>query len=98
LVDIDESVLPPSRHTFLYSETKAEAERRVLAANSAEFTTLSLRPRFVWGPRDTSVLPAIVAMVEKGSFAWLDGGRHATSTTHVANLVHAVELALDHGI
>jgi hypothetical protein len=58
---------------------------------------LSLRPRFVWGPRDASVLPAILAMHEAGAFAWVDGGRHRTSTTHVLNLAHAVALALHEG-
>jgi len=97
LLDIDETAPYPARQRFLYSETKAEAERRVLAANTADFTTIGLRPRFIWGPRDTSVLPAIRRMAEDGSFAWIDGGRHATSTVHVANVVRAVELALTAG-
>lgn len=97
LVRVDERAPYPARQRFLYSETKAEAERRVLAANAPDFTTVSLRPRFVWGPRDASVLPAIVRMAREGSFAWLDGGRTLTSTTNVANLAHAVTLALVRG-
>lgn len=96
LVNIDETHPYPAHHHYLYSETKAEAERRVLAASGA-MTTLSIRPRFVWGPRDTSVLPTILRMAEAGAFVWLDGGRHRTSTTHVANLVHALRLALEKG-
>lgn len=96
LIDVDEAWPYPERHRFLYSETKAEAERRVLAADGA-MTTISLRPRLVWGPRDGSVLPAIVRMVEAGSYAWIDGGQQRTSTTHVANLAHAVDLALSRG-
>ncbi len=97
LIDIDEDFPYPEHQKYLYSETKAEAERRVLAANDETFQTLSIRPRFVWGPRDTSVLPAIVKMAKAGRFAWLDQGSKLTSTTHVANLVHALVLALDHG-
>lgn len=96
LVEVDESHPYPARQRFLYSETKAEAERLVLAANGP-MTTISLRPRLVWGPRDTSVLPAVLRMAREGSWAWLDGGERLTSTTHVANLVSAVVLALDHG-
>ncbi len=66
LIDIDEKTPPPPRQRFLYSETKAEAERLVLAANTDTFLTLSLRPRLVWGPRDTSVLPEVLEAVEKG--------------------------------
>lgn len=97
LVDVDETRPYPARHRYLYSETKAEAERRVLAANGASMTTISVRPRLVWGPRDTSVLPAIVRMAEANSFAWLDGGRRRTSTTHVANLVEGLTRALTKG-
>jgi nucleoside-diphosphate-sugar epimerase len=97
LINVDESAPYPPHHRYLYSETKAEAERLVLSANAPEFATLSLRPRFVWGPRDNSVLPSILKMARAGSFAWIGGGTARTSTTHVANLVHALELALTHG-
>jgi nucleoside-diphosphate-sugar epimerase len=36
-------------------------------------------------------------MAANGSFAFIDGGRQRTSTTHVHNLVHALVLALTHG-
>lgn len=94
LVDVDEMAPYPARQRYLYSETKAEAERRVLAASTDAFTTLSIRPRLVWGPRDASVLPAVLRMAREGSFAWLDQGRARTSTTHVQNLVHAIALAV----
>jgi nucleoside-diphosphate-sugar epimerase len=98
LRDIDESHPYPRSTPILYSETKAEAERHVLAANApGEFDVIVLRPRFVWGPGDTTLVPAARKMVEKGAFVWLDGGRARTSTTHVYNLVHAVTLALDRG-
>lgn len=97
LVDVDESAPYPSRQVYLYAETKAEAEKRVLAASRPGFETISIRPRFVWGPRDTSVLPTIVRMARAGRFVWIDGGQRRTSTTHVGNLTHALELALTRG-
>lgn len=98
LIAVDETAPYPDRHRYLYSETKAEAERLVLAANEpGVFETLSIRPRFVWGPRDNSVLPSILKMAKAGNFAWIGGGTARTSTTHVANLVHALELALTRG-
>ena len=77
--------------------TYSRAERLVLAANAEGFTTVALRPRLVWGPGDQTVLPAILRMAREGRFAWIDGGRVRTSTTHVANLVHGVTLALTRG-
>lgn len=95
--EIDETY-PYSVHTpFLYSESKAAAERLVLAANAPGFATLSIRPRFVWGPGDRTILPVLRKMVEAGRFAWIDEGQARTSTTHIANVVQAVSLALEHG-
>jgi nucleoside-diphosphate-sugar epimerase len=97
LLDVDETRPYPERQRFLYSESKAEAERRVLAASGGGLETVSLRPRLVWGPRDNSVLPAVLRMIEDGGWAWLDGGAHRTSTCHVSNLAAAIELALTRG-
>jgi len=98
LVDVDERAPTPAHHRYLYSETKAEAERLVLAANGERFTALSLRPRLVWGPRDGAVLPEVIEAAERGAFAWIDGGRHETSTAYVGNVAAAVELALTRGV
>ncbi len=97
--NIDETTPYPKSTPFYYSRTKAEAEKCVLAANdpAADFTTISLRPRLVWGPGDQTVLPAAIAMIESGAFAWIDGGRSKTSTTHVHNICHAVHLLLSKG-
>lgn len=82
---------------YPYCATKAQAETRVRAANAPGFETIVLRPRFIWGPGDTTLLPAIEAMAAAGKWMWIDGGRAVTSTTHVDNLVHAIELALTKG-
>ena len=95
--EIDETYPYPAHTPFLYPETKAAAEKLVLAANAPGFETLSLRPRFVWGPGDQTILPVVMKAVKRRMFMWIDGGRARTSTTHIANFVHAVKLALSHG-
>jgi nucleoside-diphosphate-sugar epimerase len=97
MIDIDETYPYAERSPYPYSRTKGEAERLVLAENTAEFVTLSLRPRLVWGPGDESILPALIGMVRSGKFAWVGGGRYRTSTTHVSNVAAAVERALAQG-
>lgn len=82
---------------FPYSRTKAHAEKAVRAANAPGFETIVVRPRFVWGPGDETLMPAIRGMVESGGFAWVGGGRARTSTTYIGNLTHAMELALTRG-
>ena len=95
--DIDETYPYPAGTPFLYPETKAAAEQLVLSANAPGFETISLRPRFVWGPGDQTILPVVKKMVNAGMYMWIDQGRVRTSTTHIANFVHAVTLALTHG-
>ncbi|MAQ15355.1 MAG: 3-beta hydroxysteroid dehydrogenase [Sandaracinus sp.] len=97
LVDVDETHPYPTEHRFLYSETKAAAERAVLAASTDGFTALAIRPRFVWGPGDTTVLAQIVQAAESGAWLWMEHGAARTSTTHVANLVDALQVALVRG-
>lgn len=99
MVDIDETYPYPDKTPFYYSETKAEAEKLVLEANEpGVFETISLRPRLVWGPNDTTILKNLLEMVDKGRFRWIDGGKYMTSTTHIDNIVHATELALTRGV
>ncbi len=97
MVDIDESYPYPKQTPFLYSLTKGEAEKRVLAANSNSFKTISVRPRLVWGEGDKTVLPVLVEMIKKKKFMFFDHGNKSTDTTHILNLAHALELALKKG-
>jgi len=97
LVNADETVpLRPDSKAH-YSATKAMAEQAVVASTGDGFETVVLRPRLVWGPGDTTILPALVAAVEEGKFAWLGGGKHRTSTTHVDNVVEGLVLAATKG-
>src|SRR4051812_11833932 len=97
LVNADESVPLRPDSKSLYPATKARAERAVRNAGDDGFATTVVRPRFVWGPGDATVLPAIVDAVEKGRFAFIGGGKHRTSTTHVDNAVEGMILAADQG-
>ena len=94
---VDETYPLAPNSPYPYCATKAQAEARVSAANGQEIETIALRPRFIWGPGDTTLLPTIEAMARSGGWTWLDHGRARTSTTHIQNLVHAIELALTAG-
>ena len=98
LIAVDERA--PLRPDSLapYAATKARAEADVLAASrDGVFETVSIRPRFVWGAGDTTVLPGLVAQVRAGRFAWIGGGHHLTSTTHVDNTVEGLVLGAEKG-
>lgn len=90
--------LPFAFHSpYPYCRTKALAEQAVRQANGPGFETIVLRPRFIWGPGDQTILPTVRAMAESGGWMWVDGGKAMTSTVHIDNLVHAIELALTGG-
>jgi nucleoside-diphosphate-sugar epimerase len=98
LIDVDERAPLRPDSPALYSASKAMAERLVLDANrDGTFETVVVRPRFVWGAGDTTLLPTMVAMVKAGRFAWVGGGRNRTSTTHVDNVVHGLVLGAQRG-
>ncbi|MFC9787613.1 NAD-dependent epimerase/dehydratase family protein [Rhodococcus sp. NPDC127528] len=90
-VDVDESLPYPVRYLNLYSETKAAAERRVLAANGADLTTCALRPRAIWGAGDRSgPIVRLLAKASRGALPDLSGGATVhTSLCHVDNIVDA---------
>jgi nucleoside-diphosphate-sugar epimerase len=95
---VNEAEPMPTRSPFEYGATKALAERRMVEANvPTEFETVVLRPTFVWGPGDTTILPEIRALVESGRFVWIGGGEYMISTTHIKNLVLGVALAIRSG-
>jgi nucleoside-diphosphate-sugar epimerase len=97
LVHVDETapLRPDSRAP--YPATKAKAEQAVRQAARDGFETVALRPRFVWGKGDTTLLPEMVSTVEAGRFAWVGGGRNITDTTHVDNVVEGLILAAEKG-
>jgi nucleoside-diphosphate-sugar epimerase len=97
LVDVDETAPLRPDSSALYSSTKAMAERLVLEANGDGFETVVIRPRFVWGRGDTTLLPEMVEMVRAGRFAWIGGGTHRTSITHVDNTVEGLVLGAERG-
>jgi nucleoside-diphosphate-sugar epimerase len=80
-----------------YPATKARAEAAVLEGCGRYLETVVVRPRLVWGPGDTTVLPQITEAVRTGRFAWIGGGGHLTSTTHVDNAVEGLVLAARRG-
>ncbi|MEK7487091.1 MAG: NAD-dependent epimerase/dehydratase family protein, partial [Planctomycetota bacterium] len=77
--------LPRKKFGF-YPKSKGMAEEQVLHANSAEMATMIVRPRFIWGKDDTTVLPRFIETIKKGQFAWIAGGHYPTSICHVRNV------------
>jgi nucleoside-diphosphate-sugar epimerase len=97
LIDVDETAPLRPDSKAPYPATKAKAELAVRAASRDGFETVAVRPRFVWGKGDTTLLPELVETVEKGQFAWIGGGKNITDTAHVDNVCEGLVLASEKG-
>ncbi len=92
----DESEPPNKSGIDGYTLTKVESEELVLAhVAETDLPAVVLRPGFVYGPRDRTVFPRLMARLKDGSFKFLGDGSKLMNNTYVANLVHAVDLAVE---
>ncbi len=92
----DETEPLPEQHMDGYTQTKVESEKLALEYQKKYGLPLTvLRPGFIYGPRDRTVLPAIRAALKEGRVVYINGGRAALNTTYVGNLVDAIFLAID---
>ena len=97
LVNVDETAPLRPDSPAPYPWSKAKAEQAVLDANGNGLETVVVRPRFVWGRGDTTLLPQIVAMTKAGKFAWIGGGHQLTATAHIDNTVEGLVLGAERG-
>ena len=89
----DESLPIAAHFTAPYPETKAEAEKRVIAANAGGLRTTALRPHLIWGPGDPHILPRLAAKASGGRLA-LPGPEKVIDTIFVENAALAHVMAL----
>ncbi len=78
-----------------YPETKAQAERLVLAANGPQLATTALRPHLIWGPRDPHLVPRVVESAKLGKLKIVGDGKNRVDLTYVDNGAVAHLQALD---
>jgi nucleoside-diphosphate-sugar epimerase len=97
IVRADEARPYPKHPAGLYPLTKGIAEQRVRAASNGGLETVVVRPRFIWGRGDTTVVPVMIDAVKKGRWRWIAGGHYLTSTCHVDNVVEGVLAAATRG-
>ena len=92
----DETEPLPERHIDGYTQSKVEAERLALQYHRKQgVPVVILRPGFVYGPRDRTVLPRLANRLREGSVIYIARGKYALNTTFVGNLADAVLLAID---
>lgn len=92
---VDESLPYPANFKSSYSQTKALAEQRVLAANGPTLSTVALRPHLIWGPGDNHLLPRLIARAKSGQLRRIGTQTKRVDTVYIDNAADAHLLAAD---
>lgn len=95
LCGVNESQPYPRRFLNAYAESKAEAERLVLASNGGGLSTVALRPHLIWGPGDPHLIPRILERAREGALVQVGDGTNLVDITYIDNAAHAHVLAAD---
>jgi len=91
---VDESTPYPTEWIADYPRTKAIAEQAVMAADTpGGLRTVALRPRGIWGPGDTQLLPKLVKWARAGSLKRIGAQDPQQSFCYIDNAVEAHLLA-----
>ncbi|MEO6808010.1 MAG: NAD-dependent epimerase/dehydratase family protein [Isosphaeraceae bacterium] len=79
-----------------YTRSKTEAEALALSYYRERGLPLAIvRPGFIYGPRDRTVLPKLLHSLRTGRFAYFGSGEQALNCIYVKNLVHGLFLAAE---
>ncbi|MCH8540190.1 MAG: NAD-dependent epimerase/dehydratase family protein [Opitutales bacterium] len=91
---VDESQPYGSRWLCHYAESKAAAEKEVLAAHApGQLQTVALRPHLIWGKGDNHLIPRVVARARAGKLKIVGTGTNKVDLVHVRNAAAAHLLA-----
>jgi 2-alkyl-3-oxoalkanoate reductase len=92
----DEREPLPETHIDGYTQSKVEAEKLALKYyHEFEVPVVVLRPGFIYGPRDRTLLPKLIENLRLRKFRYIGGGKGAMNSIYVGNLVDAILLALN---
>ncbi len=95
LCGVDESAPYPDRYLAVYPETKAVAEREVLAANDEKLSTVALRPPLIWGPGDPHLIPRVLERARAGRLVQVGDGRSLVAIVYIDTAAEAHVLAAE---
>ena len=84
----------PRHFASVYSQTKKWGEDLVREAQADGLETVILRPKAVFGPGDTSLLPRLIAAAQASRLPQIGDGTNQVDLTYVENVVHGSLLAL----
>lgn len=92
----DETTPPAAEALDGYTRSKVEAEALALSyVNERGLPLTVVRPGFIYGERDRTVLPKLLNSLRTGRFAYFGSGDQVLNCIYAKNLVHAIFLAAE---
>jgi nucleoside-diphosphate-sugar epimerase len=90
----EDAPLPP-RPANMYALTKRMAEQLVDQAYQEGLPVITLRPRAIFGPGDTAILPRLLKRLNTGRMALIGDGKNLTDLTYIDNVIDALLLCAE---
>jgi nucleoside-diphosphate-sugar epimerase len=92
----DETVPPAAQSLDAYTRSKAEAEALALSYFAEKKLPVCIvRPGFIYGPRDRTVLPKLLNALRAGRFFYFGSGNQVLNCIYVKNLTYGLFLAAE---
>lgn len=92
----DESTPPAANSLDAYTRSKTEAEQLVLTYHAEKGLPASVvRPGFIYGERDRTVLPKLLHALRKRTFTYFGSGDQVLNCIYAKNLVSGIFLAAE---
>jgi nucleoside-diphosphate-sugar epimerase len=92
----DEYVPVAAESLDAYTRSKVEAEALALKFSKEQGLAVSVvRPGFIYGPRDRTVLPKLLTVLRNGRFFYFGSGDQVLNCIYVKNLVEGIFLAAE---
>ena len=92
--NLTENAPYPTRFASIYSQTKAEAEQLVREQQGGKLETVVLRPKALFGPGDTSLLPRLLEAARRHRLPQIGDGANRVDLAYIDNAVLAVQQAM----
>jgi 2-alkyl-3-oxoalkanoate reductase len=90
-----DDTFPLKETGFLYSDTKAEADKMALAyAQERGLSVAVIRPMWVYGPGDRTFLPELVDAMRKHEMVFFGSAHNTIPLCYIDNLVDAIIFTL----
>lgn len=91
-LDVSEDAPLPPQPANEYVHSKLLAEAEVDRAFARGLPTVTLRPRAIFGPGDTAILPRLIARLRTGKMPIIGDAQNIADLTYIDNVVDALVL------